>query len=248
MDIAILLLILVLIGISYFIVRQNVQLRSELSQKDDVISELLKNEFNQNQALFNIHGSLNIDKPLPRFRDDWSVAPDFGLLVVEEILHNEVEHIIEFGSGLTSILIGYALKKQSKGTLVTFDHEEPYFSKTKSNIADHNLDEFIDIKLAPLTEIKIDDHEGIWYEQKSLSDVQDIELVIVDGPPGHIQSLSRYPALPLVYSKLSASCSIFVDDYHRKDEQEMVDRWLKDFPEFELEVPRTEKGTAILRR
>jgi len=45
---------------------------------------------------------------------------------------------------------------------------------------------------------------------------------------------------------LSVSCTVFLDDAQRPDEQQAVKRWLADFPAFTLEQLHCEKGCSKL--
>ena len=73
-------------------------------------------------------------------------------------------------------------------------------------------------------------------------------MLVVDGPPEKTQSHARYPALPLFYEYLSDEAVVILDDAGRKEESEIVEMWLKDYPEFVHEFIHTEKGISILRR
>jgi hypothetical protein len=63
-----------------------------------------------------------------------------------------------------------------------------------------------------------------------------------------VGALARYPALPMFFERLSESAIVLVDDASRPDEQEMIKRWLKEYPVFSHEFLPHEKGTVILRR
>ena len=76
---------------------------------------------------------------------------------------------------------------------------------------------------------------------------QPIDLLVVDGPPGNIQSLSRYPALPLLYRHLSDRSIVILDDGHRDDEKKIVALWEKEFSNLSPEFLDLEKGAYIIR-
>lgn len=88
----------------------------------------------------------------------------------------------------------------------------------------------------------------MWYDLREVAEAWKIDLLIVDGPPRATQPLARYPALPLLYERLSADARVVVDDAWREDEQEMVRRWLKQYPEFSVEYRESGKGIAVLSR
>ncbi len=72
--------------------------------------------------------------------------------------------------------------------------------------------------------------------------------MVVDGPPQHVHQLARYPALPMLYERLSTDAVVFLDDAARKNEQAIIRRWKQEFQDFEVSEIRTEKGVAALRR
>ncbi|MGI9528709.1 MAG: hypothetical protein ACR2NG_03285 [Acidimicrobiia bacterium] len=71
--------------------------------------------------------------------------------------------------------------------------------------------------------------------------------MIVDGPPGTTGPLARYPAVPILFDRLSPSALIFLDDAYREDEQESVRRWLDETGGISLPVPELEKGGVLMR-
>ena len=73
-------------------------------------------------------------------------------------------------------------------------------------------------------------------------------MLVIDGPPGFIQKNARYPALPLLFDKLSEDCVIFLDDAARHDEKEIVDLWLNEHPELEHRFFDTERGCSIFTK
>ena len=67
----------------------------------------------------------------------------------------------------------------------------------------------------------------MWYSTSSLEDVKDIDVLLVDGPPGSTGAMARFPAYPLLREKLASSALILVDDVHRDDERSAVDMWVE---------------------
>src|SRR6185295_577572 len=78
--------------------------------------------------------------------------------------------------------------------------------------------------------------------------IEPIDLLVVDGPPGDVGDLARYPALPLLHERLSDNAVILLDDASRRDMRLILDLWLREFDNFDLERIDTEKGAAILRK
>jgi hypothetical protein len=62
-----------------------------------------------------------------------------------------------------------------------------------------------------------------------LEDLEMIDMLFVDGPPGMLQRHSRYPAVPQLLSRLSPSAVVLLDDAGRSDEREIMETWSRDF-------------------
>ena len=101
---------------------------------------------------------------------------------------------------------------------------------------------------APLREGQLNQGKWVWYDTARMDPDFKIDLLVIDGPPGQIQDISRYPALPLLHEYFSDDITILLDDAGRTDEQSIVSMWIREFPEFVHEYVSAEKGAAILRR
>jgi predicted O-methyltransferase YrrM len=132
--------------------------------------------------------------------------------------------------------------------LYSLDQDDGYAKATQASLSRHGLEEFVSVRHAPLRKVRIRDKDWLWYEIEKLGDVESVDMVIVDGPPGNIQRLARYPALPLLADRLSERAVIVLDDCFRHAEKEILQKWLADFPAFTSETVGTEKGTVILRK
>jgi hypothetical protein len=76
--------------------------------------------------------------------------------------------------------------------------------------------------------------------------------VLVDGPPAITGKCARYPAMPIVLQYLARHrLDVVVDDYRRRDEFEIVDRWARLIEDRQIEFERVEldfeKGACLLR-
>jgi hypothetical protein len=65
---------------------------------------------------------------------------------------------------------------------------------------------------------------------------------------GSMQRLSRYPALPLLFRRLSEKVTIILNDGIREDEKKIVDLWLKEFDRLSCEFIPLEKGCYVIHR
>lgn len=183
-----------------------------------------KADYKQIEALFNLFNQLELRAPLPPMRG-WAASPDFCLEAFSEIRRNKPSKVVELGSGVSSIVIGYALQSYG-GRLISLEHDEAYAARTTQWIAEHGLIGTVDVVLAPLTTHEIGGEKWLWYDfDKANLNKAEVQMVVVDGPPGDVQRYARYPAWPLLWSFCSEDVVVLLDDASRPDEKEVVKRW-----------------------
>lgn len=190
--------------------------------------------------------ALGLDINFSRHRNA-AATPSFLAFVANIIAKNKPETIVELGSGLSTVVVAACLKANGQGRLISFDHKEYYAAKTDEHLRRNHLEDWAKVCIAPLCEHSIQGESRMWYDYQShLSDVQRIDLLIVDGPPGKTCRLARYPALPLLWDRLGEGAKIVLDDAKRSDERMIVDRWKTEFG-VEAELIRHRRGTCLLR-
>jgi predicted O-methyltransferase YrrM len=108
---------------------------------------------------------------------------------------------------------------------VSLEHDEKYAAVTRAALVRQHLDRFVDLRIAALAPVTIDETEYRWYSEKALSGVTNIHLVFVDGPPGATGARARFPALPLLAPALADGAVIVLDDTDRSDEKAIVEQW-----------------------
>jgi len=206
-----------------------------------------ENLYRQLEALISITSILPLRHPLPPMRG-WAISPDFGCLLISEILTGKPRIVVELGSGVSTLLIAYCLEKIGHGRAISFDHDVNFCEKSRAIITAHQLGNIAEVAHAPLKEVQLDTGSWDWYDTARIDPDIKIDLLVIDGPPGQIQELSRYPALPLLHAYFSDETVILLDDAARADEQSIIKMWTREFPDFEYEYNPAEKGAAILRR
>ncbi len=198
------------------------------------------NLYRQQQALSSIHHLIDLRSPLPAM-GEWAASPDFMQIIIEILLEKKPQTIVECGSGVSSIVIGYILEKNKIGQLYSLEHLEQYAVRNEKLIKQHGLENQVNILHTPLIQRQVNDEEAKWYNISQIADNQLIDILIIDGPTGH-----RYPALPVLFPQLSDTAVIIIDDCKREKDTKNIMRWLQEFP-LTAEWIDTEKGTCILR-
>jgi predicted O-methyltransferase YrrM len=159
---------------------------------------------------------------------------------------------VELGSGVSTLIGGYTLLKQGSGRIITVDQSAEFLDYVAQNLRQHRLEDIVQVLHASLTPVEINGQVWDWYDRTRLDEIEDIDFLVIDGPAqfNNPKAQVRYPALPLLYHKLTPGAYILLDDANREDEQQIVTRWLA---EFDLKLIRdysyeTEKGAKLLQK
>jgi Methyltransferase domain len=135
--------------------------------------------------------------------------------------------VVECGSGISTLWTGLALKKSGRNVrLISLEHLEVYAEETRRNVDALGLSDIVEVRVAPLTEQAINGVPYQWYAADALTDVRNVALLFVDGPPGTVGRDARFPAVPLLAAALDDGARIVLDDTDRKHEQEIADNWM----------------------
>lgn len=195
---------------------------------------------------------LNLNQGIP-YTPDWSAAPDFMRLIVEHALATQPGSIVECSSGLTTLMLARCCQINDHGKVYSLENGQEYAANTRSYFERYGLDDYATVIDAPLEKMTINGDEFLWYSTGGISthipaqiQPSGIDMLVIDGPPGFIQTNSRYPALPQLFGLLADGCSIFMDDAAREDEKRIVALWLAEFPGLEHQYIDTERGCSIL--
>ncbi len=192
---------------------------------------------------------------------NWTIKADFALLLSEKLKENRYDLIVEFGSGMSTILLGTLLKnKKYKTKLISFEHNKMYYDETLKKIRIYKLSKYIDLVYTPLTEYVYEKNKFLYYNcNRKLNEIKhnfsnNIKsiMVIVDGPPGSTGNIARFPALTHILNIFSdKSIDIFLDDYKREQEKLVVEEWILVLKKTTLSFSKQEiesiKGTCVLQ-
>ena len=213
------------------------------------LSNELAQTYRQIEALVMLTKCLPLRHPLPPMRG-WSVSPDLALLLYELVHTHEPALVVELGAGVSTLVLGYALESAGRGRLISFDDDAAHARRTADLVRRHRLEERVEVIHAGLQETHLAVEAWQWYgpEIEDTLVGQRAQLVFVDGPPGTLQPLARYPARRRLAPFLADDAIVVLDDIARPDEWAITERWLREDPRLTLQRIAHEKGTAILTR
>jgi len=221
-----------------------------IEERDGRLEQRIEREvrglFHQLESYSFLRDRLDLRQGLPYSRN-WSASPDFLKLIAEHCLEARPSVILECSSGLTTLVLARCCQLNGQGRVYSLENGEEFAVTTRGHLHRYGLDEYATVLHAPLEGHRVNGRDFSWYALSGIPD-QTIDMLVIDGPPGFIQRHSRYPALPLLFGRLSGSCAIFLDDAARQDEREIVESWKKEFPAIRHEFIRTERGCSLLRR
>ena len=189
-----------------------------------------------------------LDSP-PLDYGNWAIDPFFGKVLAQLIHRHEPTHILECGSGTSTVFMARLQKRVCReGTVTALEHLDEYAQKSCQLVEDHGLSEMAEVVFAPLEECEVEGEPLTWYGvDPRRFEENKIDMMVVDGPPHSTGPLARYPAVFILEPYLSDDCVIVMDDGDRDDEQRTARRWA-DLLGAELEYAGGPKGTYVLRR
>ena len=203
------------------------------------------------ESLISTYRHLDSDRVLPPLSGPiggWAISADMALLLAELLRRYRPPVVVELGSGSSTVLLGLLLREMGGTQLVSLEHDPAWYAQTLEDVHAADLGEFVDLRYAPLAPVQLGGTEYEWYSTSALVDLNEIAMVLVDGPPGYLGPHSRYPAGPLLAPRLAQGCLVVVDDFSRAEEQEMVTRWVQETDMTLLEEHTWHgKGAAVLR-
>lgn len=229
--------------------KQFAQVNNYLNSINAFYIEVVNNKLNE--ISFEIQNSIYLGQlgfKYPLFLGGWSIDSFLAKYLVQQMVAQKPKTVLELGSGASTVLMARCMQIINNSyEHFAVDHEKKYLELTKqyailNGVVEHIT--FWECPIQPTEEVKM-----LWYGGL-LEKLQGkkIDLLLIDGPPGPLQKESRYPALPLLYPYLSENCTVILDDANRTDERSIIERWLKEYPEFDLVHEGSGHGIGVLTR
>lgn len=172
---------------------------------------------------------------------------DVGLLrlLVDRIERSRPSTVVEFGSGVSTLIVARALERfvGPHSVFISFEHDERFSRRSGRRLAEHGLS--ADLRVAPLVPSP-GGWPGLWYDHGALP--ERIDLLVVDGPPWTVHPFTRGAAETL-FERVPIGGCVVLDDGARPGERIVAARWRRRWPGFRFELVRAgSKGTLIGER
>lgn len=171
-------------------------------------------------------GAVPADRVLKNLTYGWGneawAAGNAYLQAVIRYVDATRDSIVECGSGL-STLVGGTLAKRQHRRFLAFEHHSEWAERVQREIRAQRLDN-VALSVCALRSYDAFD----WYGVEESELPAQIGMIICDGPPAQTRG-GRYGALPVLGRHLAPGCIVLLDDAHRPEEQQIVQRWCAEF-------------------
>ncbi len=183
------------------------------------------------EAEARIEGLLNV-RPLtgrrPLDLDGMAADPVLSDVLARAIGRRGPDLVVECGSGWSTVLIASCLRELGRGRVLAFEHHEHFAERTRGLLRAFGCEGRAHVVHAALADRELEGRPWTWYGPEAEGAVDaPIDLLFVDGPPGDVGRHARYPAVPLLRTRMAADCPVILDDGLRADERWVAERWAR---------------------
>lgn len=202
------------------------------------------------EALPQLYARITPRAPMPP-SGGWALRPTDLLTLSEHLRVERPNLVVELGSGTSTIWFSYLLEAAGSGRLVSLEHDPVWVEQSRAMLLKHGFAPggSVEVRHAPLTPTELPNHRTPWYDPAAILDLEEIDLLVVDGPPASTGRDARYPAAELLLERVSIGGLVIVDDAGREDERRMIDRWRTEHPSLErVRLPGPAGSHVALRR
>jgi hypothetical protein len=188
-----------------------------------------------------------------------AMTPQSIVYILNEIIINQRRRVLELGMGLSTLFIAKLMQEMPDVQLISVDHDLGWIDICRSQLKSKQLEtDQHRIVHAPLRKMEpssfqaseYDDVAPEYYDINALRVGQNFnpDLVIIDGPPAWREDIAeaRVPAYEVLLPIIHDNATIFIDDYQRKGESKLVDRFRSD-ANWTVSLQDSAANVAILR-
>jgi predicted O-methyltransferase YrrM len=182
-----------------------------------------------------------------------------GLVAVcNDVVLADRRCVLEVGSGTSTVVLARLLHERWPGgehRHVAVEHDPAWALWVRGQLTREGLADRTTVLHVPLAPHRHGQAGLPWYDDDLLAAGLDaaladepVDLLVVDGPPADTADtvLARYPALPALHARLAPGATVVLDDVERPGEQEVLDRWQREF-EVRFERRAATAGVALGR-
>ena len=154
---------------------------------------------------------------------DWAPGPEFLCHLSNEICINNRRNVVEFGSGITTLVLARLAKINSINlNITTIDQSHEWQNVVKQIAVRDGIDQYIKFVHNPI-------EQGVYgniaeVQQRIFSEKDKFDCAVLDGPAsGH--AFTRLESMPIVKDYLCNSFVVFFHDTDRNEEKQLAVEW-----------------------
>lgn len=148
---------------------------------------------------------------LVNYENRFTLSVESLAFLYRSLITRKPKRVCEFGSGLSTVVIGYYCKQNHLAPVVCFEHDESFACKTRDLLSEFGLSHYAQI-------LPYSKHFPLVHPFSA----GEVDLVFIDGPP---KTVGRDQTLPQSSEFLKPGAKVFLDDGFRKHERECYSRW-----------------------
>lgn len=172
----------------------------------------------------------------------WKADTYFLWRMIGAIERLRPREVVELGCGASTLVLAKALELNGGGQLTSLDQHADFVEATAQWLATHDLAPAM--RHAPLVEDP-STWSTNWYDLPSLP--QEIDLLVIDGPPWTVNPFVRGRA-EVLFERIVPGGMVLLDDASRPGERVVAVRWKRDWPNFRFTLLPGAKGTLVGER
>jgi predicted O-methyltransferase YrrM len=156
-----------------------------------------------------------------------ALRPAALAVICDEIVLADRREVVELGAGISTVLLARLLRER-EGRITSVEHDPAFAAFVRGQLAREGLTDVARLVEAPLERHPLALDDAPWYAEAAIAELPtEIDLLLVDGPPGYDEGMerSRYPALPALEPRLAPAAIVVIDDATRPGEREILERW-----------------------
>ena len=167
--------------------------------------------------------------------------------ICNDILYNGRKGIIEFGSGISTLVIANLIHKTGlECRFYSVENNAIWIDILEGQLQKAGLSKYVQFLHAPSIKHPLALDQNQWYDMephRKALEGQVFDVVLIDGPEAHTHAirLARYPAMPFMMDYLDKErYFLLLDDAARPGERDIRKRWKRELGlKFDIKVSKS---------
>ena len=155
----------------------------------------------------------------------WELAPDVLRLLAALVARVKPRHIVEFGSGVSTLVFAYAAARSGDCLVSSIDHDPKFSTASMDALATAEGAELVSLQFAPLVARVRGGglYPSYLVDPSKLASASPADVILIDGPPGVLGG--RMGMLDQALEYAQSGSIVLLDDASRDDEQKAIGAW-----------------------